>query len=196
MLFSGCLPERPDYIDELDLVYTNYSPTFHFTEQHTYAIPDKVVKVTGALPEGDSIQYVTPTYSNRILQNLRDQMNSKGWTEVDATADPDVILFPAVNTTTTVNYYYDYSYWGWYYPWYGYGGYYPGYYPPVVTSYKTGTLLVQMTYRAGVGDNEQVPVEWILVVDGLLEGSSSEMLNRIDRNITQGFEQSPYLDLK
>ena len=161
LLFSGCLPKQPDYIDQLDLVYTNYSPTFHFADQHTYSIPDKVVKVTGALADGDTseIEYVSSTYSDRIIQAVKDGMNSNGWTEVDVADNPDVILFPAVNTTTTVNYYYDWGYWGWYYPWYGYGWYYPGYYPPVVTSYKTGTLLVQMTYRAGVGENEQVPVE-------------------------------------
>lgn len=198
LLFSGCLPDQPDYIDDLDLVYTNYSQTFHFADQHTYSLPDNVVKISGDQPAGDSVQYVSAPYNNEILQDLRDNMNSNGWTEVASTDTPDVILLAAVNTTTNINYYYDSGYWGGYYPGYGsgWGWYYPGYYPAAVTTYKTGTLLVQMTYPSGIGANDQVPVQWLMLVDGLLGGSAQDQLQRIDTNISQGFKQSPYLKIK
>jgi hypothetical protein len=193
----GCYPDQPDHIEDLDLVYTNYSPSFNFSAQRTYAIPDSVVKLDGDLIPGQSPNMVGQPYNQWIIQRIMDGMSSAGWTRVPAYANPDVILLPAVNTTTTVNYYYDWSYWGWYYPGYapGWGWYYPGYYMPSVQTYKSGTLIVAMTYPEGRGDNDYMPVVWAMVVDGLLEGSTQGLLDRIDRNIAQGFKQSPYLKL-
>src|SRR6185436_5492806 len=56
VLISGCYPNGAEFIDDLDLVYTNYSNTFDFSSKQTYAIPDSVIKITGDIfsdPDGD-----------------------------------------------------------------------------------------------------------------------------------------------
>ena len=105
-------------------------------------------------------------------------MNAYGWEEVAVGSDPDVVLLPVAFSSTTVNYYYPGYNWGWYYPGGGYGWYYPGYYPPVVTSYSTGTVLVQMMYPDGENEDGAIPIPWLMVLDGLFEGSTNSIVDR------------------
>lgn len=191
-LFSGCYPDSPDYIEEYDLVVTNYSPTFDFTASTTYAIPDSVVKVTGALVEGETPEMVAPAYGDVIINDIKQNLNRRGWTEVQVGENPDVVLLPSVFTTTTISYYYPYYYWGWY-GYYG-GWYYPGYYPSYVTSYTTGTLLILMADPNEDSPTGNTPVVWTAAFNGLAEGSTSGLVTRIDGAIDQAFEQSSYLD--
>ncbi|HRH69463.1 MAG TPA: DUF4136 domain-containing protein [Flavobacteriales bacterium] len=192
-LLSGCYPGGPEYIDEYDLVYTDYSSTVDFKAKNTYSLPDSVIKLSGDLVEGERPEMVSPVYANEILGKIRDNMNSYGWTEVDATESPDVVILPSAIVVTNTTVYYPGYYWGWYYPYYGYGWYYPGYYPPTVTSYTTGSLFIQMTNPNEPGATDNIPVEWIAVFNGLLEGSTSGLVTRIDRAVDQAFKQSPYL---
>ena len=120
-----------------------------------------------------------------------------GWTEVDKDAGPDVILLVTSMTTTNLYYYYDWGYWGWYYPGYnpGWGWYYPGYYPPYVTSFRTGSIFVQMVDQKAMTTPHEgnVPILWYCIVNGLVEGSTADILGRTQTNINQAFIQSPYL---
>ena len=47
IVISGCYPGGADYVDELDIVYTNYNPEFDFTNQNTFSLPDSVVEIDG-----------------------------------------------------------------------------------------------------------------------------------------------------
>lgn len=192
VLLSGCYPKGPEYIEEYDLVYTDYSPDYDFKARHTYALPDSVVQLTGNLIEGERPDMLSPVYANEILGKIKDNMNKNGWTEVEIGQDPDVLVLPSTVSTTTVNVWYDY-YWGWYYPYYGYGWYYPGYYPPTVSSYTTGSVLIQMVDPGDISGTEKMGVEWLCIVNGLMEGSTSGLITRIDKSIDQAFTQSPYL---
>lgn len=193
-LLAGCYPQGPEYIDEYDLVLTNFSPTFDFTTTTTYSLPDSVIKISGDLIDGENPDMVSPVYGDEILDDIRQNMNERGWEEVDEANDPDVILLPSVFTSTTVSYYYDSYYWGWYYPYYGYGWYYPGYYPAYVTSYTTGTLMIQMTDPNDPAASDNIPVVWTAAFNGLAEGSTSGLVVRIDEAIDQAFDQSAYLN--
>lgn len=193
LLFAGCYPDGPEYIDEYDLVYTNYSPTYDFKAQTTYALPDSVVLITGNLEEGEAPEMVNTVYANEILSKIRQNMNDYGWTEVDEADDPDVTILPSAVSSTTVSVWYPSYYWGWYYPYWGYGWYYPGYYPPTISSYTTGSIFLQMIDRGEISGSENMPVEWVCIVNGLLEGSTSGLITRIDRSIDQAFAQSTYL---
>ena len=124
-------------------------------------------------------------------------MNGKGWTEVDESMDPDVILLPSVMTSENLYYYYDWGYWGWYYPGYypGWGWYYPGYYPVTgVSGFTSGSLLIQMTYPDGQDIVDQIPVLWTCIVNGVAEGSNQQIVDRVISSIGQAYEQSPYLN--
>jgi hypothetical protein len=197
LLFASCAREGPVYIDELDLVYTNFSPYFNFQEQRTYYIPDSVVFIEENLPPGERPEMVNPLFADRILQRMRSNLNRRGWTQSNDYLTADMIVFPAANKTVVTNYWYNWGMWGWGFPGWG-GGWgwgYPGFFPPTVTTHRTGTLFVQFAYPGDIDADGYMPVMWTMIVDGMFEGTTSGILNRIDRNVDQGFTQSPYLTI-
>jgi len=194
----SCRPDGAEYIDELDIVYTNYDASFEFTSQNTFALPDKIVKITDEsvdLKPGDEPEYLDPVYAALILSSIRSNMEAIGYRYVDKSADPDLIILPSVAQTDQIYFYYDWSYWYWYYPGWspGYGWWYPGYYPPQVSRIRTGTLMMQMTSESYQEVSDQIPVVWTGLVNGLLEGSANSINQRVNNSINQAFEQSPYL---
>ena len=88
--------------------------------------------------------------------------------------------------------------WGWDWYWYwdpGWGWYYPPYYYPsypYYSTYKTGTLLLEMMnpkdYDVIDGDTV-MRVYWHGALNGVLEGS--DIKQRTIKGIDQIFEQSP-----
>ena len=185
LLMVSCYPGEIESYEETDIVFTNYTESFDFASAGTYAMPDKVVKVTGNLTEGEEPEYVSEPYNTQILNNIQTNMTALGWSKVEDPADADLTLFPAVWTNTTVVYWYDY--WCWYYYYCGWGYYYPYY-----STYTTGTMVMTMVV-SGEGYAEPSSV-WIAAINGLLSGYSDE--SRINSAIDQAFEQSPYLNTK
>jgi hypothetical protein len=199
LLMAGCYPNGPDYIEQLDLVVTNYNPDYDFSSKTTFSIPDNVVIITGENledPDGNGQpDFVSEPYNSQIINTIINELEDRGWTNVDTAANPDVWILPTAMSSTTIVYYYDYwGYWGW---WGGgyYGWYYPGYYPTVVGSYTTGSVFVTMVDRNALTPDNSLPVEWGCILNGLLTGSSStNTASRITSGIEQAFEQSPYLN--
>jgi hypothetical protein len=190
---TGCYPGGAEYVDQLDLVYTNYNPSFSFEAQQTYALPDEVIFIDDNTRPTDPEEYLREPFKSTILSNLRASMNARGYTEVDISADPQLILFPTATRTVNVDIWYGGGYWDW---WYGWGGgwYYPGYYPTYVSSYETGTLFVQMAHNDPALDpSEDLPVQWIGALNGLLQGNDSQVNARIKSSIDQMFSQSEYI---
>jgi hypothetical protein len=184
-LLVSCYPEGIEYYEDTDLVFTNYLESYDFTSQGNYSMPDKIVKVTGNLTEGENPEYVKEPYNTQILNLIEDHMTNLGWNKVDVPEDADVVLFPAVWTNTTVVYWYDY--WCWYYPYY-YCGW--GYYYPYTTSYTTGTMVMALIPT----DESVEPVSvWTGAINGLMSGNYD--LTRVTNGIDQAFEQSPYLNI-
>jgi hypothetical protein len=183
LLMVSCYPEGIEYYEDTDLVYTNYTETFDFAGQGTYSMPDKIVKVTGNLGEGENPEYVKEPYNKQILDLIDGHMTNLGWTKVDAVEDADLVLFPAVWTNTTVVYWYDY--WCWYdYYYCGWGYYYPSY-----TTYTTGTMVMTLVTNESV-DNASV---WTAAINGLMSGTYD--ITRVTNGIDHAFEQSPYLNI-
>jgi hypothetical protein len=180
------------YTDELDLVYSNYDPAYNFTAKHTFAIPDKIMKIDDDLISGGGPNYVKDAYASTMLTKVIQNMTAKGWTKVELSANPDVLLAPVAYEVTTT-YYYGYGgYWDWWY-----GGYYPGggwYYPyPVTTSYSTGSLLVTMLDPNDLSADDKMHAVWGFIINGLLEGSTTSFNSRVAKSIDQAFSQSQYL---
>ncbi len=184
-LLWGCYPGGADYVDQLDIVLSNYSQDNDFTKMKTYAMSDSIVKVTD-----DQLvtQFIKQSNAATITARIRKNMADYGWTEVDESQSPDVVILNAAMETTYISYYY--SYWGWY----GYGGgwYYP-YYPPYYTTYTTGTLLVQMLDVKNLGPEDQGTMVWTGLINGLMSGSSASFSTRVTTSIDQLFAQSAYL---
>jgi len=193
LMLSGCYPGGPEYIEDLDLVVTSHDVLFDFQEMETYALPDRIVKITGNLEEGDEVEFINDNYSAIILDRIRDNLEDYGWVEVSADQNPDVIILPSAMQSTTMVWYYDYWYWDWYYPYYWWGWYYP--YPIYGGSYSSGSVFLQMTYPDGITAADNIPVVWSSILNGLLEGEASELNSRVSHSVDQAFEQSPYLSI-
>jgi hypothetical protein len=185
-LMAGCYPDGAEYYEDTDVVYTNYNDKYDFKSRGTYSIPDKIVKITGELKDGEDPEFVKEPYNTQILQKIKSNMTALGYTIVTDPATADLVLFPAVWTNTTITYYYDY--WCWYYPYYcGWGWGYPS-----VSSYTTGTLL--MTLVADGEEFVQSTNVWTAAANGLLSGYYD--VNRVNKAIDQAFKQSSYLNTK
>ena len=186
MFFGGCYPDGAQYYEDTDVVYTDYDNNYSFESKGTYSMPDKIVKITGNLSEGETPEFVKEPFNTQILQKIESNMTALGYTKTADPANADMVLFPAVWQNTTIYYYYDY--WCWYYPYYcGWGWGYPS-----VTAYTTGTLLMSL-----VADGEEFvePAKvWTAAVNGLLSGYYD--VDRVNKGIDQAFKQSPYLDTK
>lgn len=191
-MLTQCYPEGPEYVDQYDLVYSNYDPDYDFASRQTFAMPDKILKIDEDLINGTGTNYVNIAYASLMLAKIRQNMLDNDWNEVEIGDHPDVLIAPSAFELTT----YYYSDWWYYYDWW-YGGYYPGggwYYPyPVVEGYSTGSLVVAMVDPNDLTANDKARVSWVFVVNGLLEGSTSEFNARMTKAINQAFEQSQYL---
>jgi len=187
-LLTQCYPEGPQYVDEMDLVYTNYDPATDFTAKHTYAIPDKIMKIDDNLINGGDPNFVKEPYATQLLEKMKLNMANNGWTLVKKDANPDMLLAPVAYELTTT-YYYGGGYWDWWY-----GGWYGWYYPyPVTTSYSTGSLIVTMLDPKNLSPDDKMRAVWGFIINGLLEGSNTEFTARYSKGIDQAFTQSPYL---
>lgn len=63
----------------------------------------------------------------------------------------------------------------------------------MVTGVRSGSVLLQMTHPDGMGGNDNIPVVWTGVFNGLLQGTQESVVQRISQTIDQAFQQSPYL---
>lgn len=188
-LLAQCYPKGPEYVDQLDLVYSNYDPEYNFTTQKTYAIPDKIMKIDDDLLMGEGPNFVKDTYAKPMLDQINKKMAEYGWTKVATTANPDVNLAPVAYELTTYTYWGYGGYWDWWY-----GGWYGWYYPyPVVTSYSSGSLIVTMVDPQEVSPDDKARVAWNFVINGLLEGTTAEFNARFTKGINQAFDQSQYI---
>jgi hypothetical protein len=188
-LLTQCYPAGPDYVQQLDLVYSNYDPGYDFTTKRTYYIPDQIMKIDDDLVAGEDPNFVKDPYSTQLLNQIKQNMAADGWALVGKNADPDVVLAPVAYMLTTT-YYYG-GYWGgWYGGWYGW------YYPyPVTTTYTTGSLIVTMLDPNDLSPDDKARAVWSFIINGLLEGSSTDFTNRYTQGIDQAFIQSPYIKI-
>lgn len=191
MAFSACRPGGAEYIDELDLVMTNYSKEANFSNKKTYARPDSIVEISSA-DETLKKEYINQATANTIISRLDKNMAENGWQKVATNANPDVYVQISAMQTTTIYYYYSSWYWG--YPYYG-GWYYPGYYPPYASTTTTGSALFQMADVKDTTADGRLPIIWTGVINGMLNGSSSSFASRCNKSVDQLFKQSPSLKL-
>jgi hypothetical protein len=145
ILLAGCYPQGPEDIDDMDVVVTYFQDDYNFSSKQTYARPDRIVKITGNLQDGDDPDYIPDATAGLIINQIDNNMSALGWELVDVDEDPDVLLTLASWETNTIVYYYDYWYWWW-------GGYYPGflYYRHIAHGYNRsiGYRSQRKTYSA------------------------------------------------
>ena len=191
---TACYPDRSvDSTTEFASVTTLYDRAAPFESITKYALPDTVLYVPRE--EGKEVPAATQT---QILQAIRNNLNSLGWTEVLAptTNNPvNVYVTAAVASETYVGWVYDYwGYWGWYpyWPpgWSGGGWYYPGYWYPY--SYTTGSVILGMIDARPNIQPGRAPLVWTGAVNGVFADQITNTTIAV-QGINQAFKQSPYL---
>jgi hypothetical protein len=191
LVLLGCYPGGPNDIEDVGMVITQHDAAFNFKQLNTFSLANEVVDITGNLTEGQLPDFLDDPYSKDILDAIRQNMTAYGWVEVDKSANPDVIILPSVLTAPGYDWWFDALYWRWYYPFevagwtytYGlYGG-----------SFKTGSVIILASYPDGVTADDNVPVLWAGLCNGLVEGSTSSISARIKTGVDKAFHQSPYL---
>jgi len=199
---AGCYPGEIDSASQTDVVLTFHAPNADFQINNTFSMPDSIVDIGVAGGSGSTFDH---QYDAQILAKIQANFESMGYTRVNpATDTADAVVL--VSGITIDNYsawtaYPWWPYWGWWGYWgsYGYsqgasGNWYYPWAPVVVTSYKSGTIFISLVDPdVPPPQSGQVSTIWAAALNGMIEGTNSEILARINANITQAFVQSPYL---
>lgn len=196
---TACYPGEIDSASQTDVVLTFHAQGADFAANNTLSMPDSIVDIGVAAGGVSSFDH---QYDAQILAKIQANFESMGYTFVDPPTQPNAIVLVsgvAVDNYSAWAAYPWWGYWGWWGGWapYSYSPssswYYP-WTPVVVTSYKSGTLFINLV------DPDVTPPAagqatslWGAALNGMLEGTNSEILSRINNSITQAFVQSPYL---
>jgi hypothetical protein len=199
LVFSSCLPNNtPDTIRDLSVVYTNYNPSFSFGQGSTYALPPNVVLLsTDGVTPGERPPTIDFVAGQQLLNAIRNNMNTRGFTQTTIQNNPDYIILPTVTTEgREILFDYDSQFWTWWYPELGPGirFQYPNFNPFINNSFNTATLLMQLVDNSNRASNTPLAVHWVGVVNIGLSGSLSDNTNRATQGINQAFSQSPAIN--
>jgi hypothetical protein len=193
VLQEGCL-KSPDF-DQLSanfVVTTKTDSSRIFSSYRTYYISDTVAYHTDVV--ADSI--LNNANSKQLVDAVKQNMNSLGYTFVARSAKPDLGINMGVlkNTTVSVVYggWWD-AWYGWWDPWY-WGGYYPYYYPwAYAYSLTTGSVVITMVDVKNAPADQNLRVVWLSVMGGAIGDNLNSNVQRGVTAINQSFAQSPLL---
>jgi hypothetical protein len=204
---AACYPGEIDSAAQTDLVVTFHKDDADFQANLTYSMPDTIVDVSAAAG-GDTV--LEHTYDAQILAKVAEAMTAMGYTRItDTTIRTDAVVLVSAIMVENYAYYTPgypwYPYWGWWGGWYPYSSYgvgsnwYYPWYPVYTTNFTSGSIFLTMIdpdvpppdTEQGVGQ-----AIWSAVLNGMLEGSNTEILARINNSISQAFIQSPYLRIQ
>lgn len=194
-LVVSCYPEGADNVEDYDVAMTTYDKGADFSTLTTFSMPDSIVYFSN-----DKYATIDHQFDNAILQVVRQNFINLGYQEMQNPTEankPNFVVM--VSGFSNVNYGYFinnwYNNWSWYWngwwPGWGYDPYYP-WAPISVYSYRTGSIVVEMVGTTPRAD-EKIPVYWTGIADGLLQGSTVSIQNRVTNELNQCFNQSPYL---
>jgi hypothetical protein len=203
VLWAGCYPGEIDSASQTDVVLTFHAPGADFGVNNTFSMPNTIVDLGVAAGGGSTFDH---QYDAQILSKIAQQFVSMGYTRVDSTVKADAVVLVSGVTIDNYSAWTGYPWWG-YWGWWGWGPYgysqsnsatsqwYYPWAPVVVTSYKSGTIFISLidpdvAPPSGSGTATTI---WAAALNGMLEGTNSDILARINTNIVQAFAQSSYL---
>ena len=179
-LLNACYKDYGLTISDYDTVITAYDEEIDFTAYATYYL-DPEFKDLSDLEDPDPEQ---PDNADTFIDAIEDELAAYGWTEEIVQGTEDVTIEMAYSSVD-IYYYYCYPYYGWYYfPYCSYS-----------YSYTGGTAIVQMVDPNDVDGEGNPRALWHAGLNGIMNDSSSGLVQRIEDNIAQAFTQSPYLDI-
>ena len=192
--FSAC---RKDPLKNLTdgesrIYISNYDTTALFETYQTFSIDDSVNIVRDDQSQGKQLG----AFETNTIGEIRKLMKTRGYTEVDKSAKPDLAINVSrvTNTSTGIFSYPDYwgSYGGFYDPYYwGYPGY--GYYAPyligVYTIQNGGLEIDLLDLKNATANGNKIKVLWT----GLARGEQVFNPANAATEVNALFDQSAYL---
>ena len=175
----GSLDETRDQI----LTIAHKTDAVDFTKFSSFAITDSITVVN----DGMKVRLSDAT-ANLIIAQVVRNMNLYGYTQVQPDENPDLLVDLAyIQRTNTYMYPGYWSDWDWWwdwngYPWWGWDPYYPYQMPAFISSYTTGSIVIEVADVVNVATESTVPVVWHGLVREILNGSHTqqELLSSID----------------
>jgi hypothetical protein len=192
LALQACYPSEDFFVEELDLVVTNYEEDENYARFTTFAVPDSVIRI------GDDGTEEKGPFDDLMLDLVRQNMIDLGYVEEldPENTPPDLVVLVELLITDNTVVAPCWPSWGWWGGWPPYWG--PGWcggwgWVPV-GSYTTGTVIIDMLDIEGADMEEEVlPIVWNGLINGLVTGSDASLEQRIRTNINQAFDQSAYL---
>ncbi len=198
LFLTGCYPGGAEETAELEVVATEYDVNFDFSSVRTYIMPDTIMIITDPNHPGHN-QEINTEANRLLLKGVPDHLRAMGYKRMATSENelPDVYITISVIGTSYIlfeaidwwRYWYYYPWWpGWkegVFPWYPWGS-------EIYKGYTTGTVIIQML-DSKVWEETKIPVAWSATLNGLLKESGQNANQRVERDLDQAFEQSPYL---
>lgn len=194
VLVQGCRKDPVNALstEERRIFITNRDETVNFANYNTFSIADNVVVVDGS----NSQQQLTAA-DQAYLDAFRAAMQARGYTQVPRTATPDlgVQVSRIIRTSTGIMSVPDYfGFWDPFMWGGGFGSGFGGWGAPTFwynTTYQVreGMLAFDLIDLKNAAANNNLRVIW----NGLIRGSGLGSATSAGGQVTQLFEQSPYL---
>lgn len=190
MIFAGALVTAcswgPGALDETQnqiLTVARKGANANFSNYRTFAITDSLAVVE------DSYKFrMNNDTTDMIIAQVVVNMNKYGYTQVVVEDNPDLLVDVAyikkTNTYMYPGYWNDWDWW-WncnHYPWYGWDSFYPYQMPVFISSYSTGSLVIEIADVTSVATEASVPVVWHGLVREILNGTHTyaQLISSID----------------
>lgn len=167
----GALDETRDQI----LTVARKGENANFSNYRTFAIADSI----SVVEDGKKFRINNDT-TDMIFAQIVVNMNKYGYTQVVPENSPnllvDVSYIKKTNTYTYPGYWNDWDWWwdSFDYPWYGWNPYYPYQTPSFISSYTTGSLVIEIADVTSVASSENVPIVWHGLVREILNGTHTQ----------------------
>ena len=188
----GCKKDPLDHmtVDESRIYITDHDSTLNFGSFKTFSVSDSVARIEN----GEASMQLNDA-DVAYISAVKQEMKSRGFTQVSKDADPDLglVVNRIISTSTGVisygsywdrySYYWDPYYWG--YP--GYGYYLP--YQYAVYQLREGAVSVDMVDLKNANTNKKLNVVWT----GLIRGTGIYNADVAASQVKALFDQSPYL---
>ncbi len=184
LFFTSCWdePTSTDLVTEQLVSISSYDTSKDFTKYKTFSIPDYVFEVTG---DGTQWSEISNSDAQNVLNRITMDLEDAGYTKVDTTAGPDLVVNVGWADITNVIigyptwwwdywYYWDYD---WYYP------YYPYYSAAVLGSYSVGLLMIQIAENTPDPNTGKYPIIWtgyVRMIEYITVHSNAEIDSAID----------------
>ena len=188
-IFASCskYPPASERLLEDLVIYTKYDTSINFKTYGTFSMVDSIAYIAPK-DSGKILDANAKAILNRISKNMTD----RGYQKVAKDQSPDLGINVVAVKNVNAQIFYPGWYWGYpgyFPPWYwGGGGYYYPYYPPYITSYTTGTLMIYMVDCKNVQAGDTLFIRWNVYIRSLMTGYHT--IGDLESSIDQAFLQT------